>query len=134
MYSAHDGVVGEWHRAHLAQLATGGAGLVTVEMTAVSPEGRITWADNGLWNDAQAQSLKPAVDAIKTAGAVPGIQLGHAGRKASSNRPWEGDNQIADDAPHGWPVIGASPLAFGSEKVWEGTVRNDRRRHCTGAR
>ncbi|MDQ2138706.1 NADH:flavin oxidoreductase/NADH oxidase [Alcaligenaceae bacterium B3P038] len=119
MYSAHDGVVGEWHRAHLAQLATGGAGLVTVEMTAVSPEGRITWADNGLWNDAQAQSLKPAVDAIKTAGAVPGIQLGHAGRKASSNRPWEGDNQIADDATHGWPVIGPSPLAFGSEKVWK---------------
>ena len=105
-------MVGEWHRAHLAQLATGGAGLVTVEMTAVSPEGRITWADNGLWNDAQAQSLKPAVNAIKTAGAVPGIQLGHAGRKASSNRPWEGDNQIADDAPHGWPVIGPSPPGF----------------------
>lgn len=119
MYSVVDGVIGEWHYAHLAQLALGGVGLVTVEATAVSPEGRITWGDTGLWNDEQKEALKPAVAAIKAAGAIPGIQLGHAGRKASANRPWEGDNQIADDAPHGWPIVGPSPLAFGSEKVWK---------------
>jgi 2,4-dienoyl-CoA reductase-like NADH-dependent reductase (Old Yellow Enzyme family) len=119
MYSATDGVVGEWHTAHLAQLAAGGAGLVTVEATAVSPEGRITWGDTGLWNNEQRNAFEPAVAAIKAAGAVPGIQLGHAGRKASANRPWEGDNQLADDAQNGWPIIGPSPLAFGSEKVWK---------------
>ncbi len=119
MYSAENGTVGAWHHAHLAQLAVGGAGLVTVEATAVSPEGRITWADVGLWTDGQAAALAPAVAAIKSAGAVPAIQLAHAGRKASANRPWEGDDHIADDAPHGWPTIGPSPLAFGGEKLWK---------------
>lgn len=119
MYSATDGIIGEWHYAHLAGLAAGGAGLVTLEMTAVSPEGRITWGDSGLWNDEQKEALKPAVAAIKAAGSIPGIQLGHAGRKASSNRPWEGDNQIADGESNGWEVIGPSPLTFGSEKVWK---------------
>lgn len=119
LYSATDGIIGDWHHAHLAQLAAGGAGLVCVEMTAVSPEGRLTWGDSGLWNDEQMAALKPAVAAIKADGAVPGIQLGHAGRKASANRPWEGDNQIADDAPRGWPIIAPSPLAFGSENLWK---------------
>lgn len=119
MYSVVDGVIGDWHYAHLGQLAVGGSGLVTVEATAVSPEGRITWGDTGLWNDEQMAALKPAVAAIKKAGAVPAIQLAHAGRKASANRPWEGDDHIADDAPHGWPIIGPSPLAFGSEKLWK---------------
>jgi 2,4-dienoyl-CoA reductase-like NADH-dependent reductase (Old Yellow Enzyme family) len=119
MYSANHGLVGAWHQAHLAQLAAGGVGLVTVEATAVSPEGRITWADAGLWNDAQAEALKPAVAAIKAAGAVPAIQLAHAGRKASANRPWEGDDHIADDAPNGWPIIAPSALAFGSDKLWK---------------
>ena len=119
MYSVENGIIGAWHHAHLQQLAVGGAGLVTVEMTDVSPEGRITWADTGLWNDKQAEALRPVVAAIKAAGAVPAIQLGHAGRKASTNRPWEGDNQIADDAPNGWPVIGPSAVAFGSDKIWK---------------
>ncbi len=89
--------------------------------SAVRPlsEGRITWGDTGLWTDAQAKALAPIVAAIKAAGAVPAIQLGHAGRKASTNRPWEGDDQIADDAPHGWPIIGPSAVAFGSEKTWK---------------
>ncbi|MET0505848.1 MAG: NADH:flavin oxidoreductase/NADH oxidase [Luteibacter sp.] len=127
MYSATEGVLGEWHYAHLAQLAAGGAGLVCVEMTAVSPEGRLTWGDSGLWNDEQMAALKPAVAAIKAGGAIPGIQLGHAGRKASTNRPWEGDNQLPDDAPHGWPIIAPSPLAFGGEKLWKVPVgMNDR--------
>ena len=119
MYSVTDGIVGDFHHSHLEQLALGGAGLVTVEATAVSPEGRITWGDTGLWNDEQAAALKPVVERIKTAGAVPGIQIAHAGRKASSNRPWEGDNHIADDAPHGWPIIGPSALAFDNEKLWK---------------
>ena len=119
MYSAPDGVLTEWHYAHLGQLAAGGAGLVTVEMTAVSPEGRLTWGDSGLWNDEQMEALRPAVVAIKADGAVPGIQLGHAGRKASANRPWEGDNQIADDAPNGWPIIAPSPIAFGGDNLWK---------------
>jgi len=119
MYSVNDGLIGGWHHTHLEQLAVGGAGLVTVEMTDVSPEGRITWGDTGLWNDEQAAALKPVAAVIKAAGAVPAIQLGHAGRKASANRPWEGDNQIADDAVHGWQVIAPSALAFGSDKVWK---------------
>ena len=119
MYSVEDGVVDGWHRSHLEQLAVGGAGLVMVEMTDVSPEGRITWADTGLWNDEQADALRPVVAAIKAAGAVPAIQIGHAGRKASANRPWEGDAQLADGAPNGWPVIGPSAVAFGSDKVWK---------------
>ena len=119
MYSARDGIAGDWHRGHLEQFATGGAGMVTVEMTAVSPEGRITWGDTGLWNDEQAAALAPIAAAVKAAGSVPAIQLGHAGRKASTNRPWEGDDQIADDAPNGWPVIGPSAIAFGSDKVWK---------------
>lgn len=122
MYSASDGIIGHWHYAHLAQLAAGGAALVTVEMTAVSPEGRLTWGDSGLWNDKQTEALKPAAAAIKADAAVPGIQLGHAGRKASANRPWEGDNQIPDDAPNGWPIIAPSPLAFGGDNLWKTPV------------
>lgn len=122
MYSSPGGVIGDWHYAHLAQLAAGGAGLVTVEMTAVAPEGRLTWGDSGLWNDEQMAALTPAVTAIKAGGAVPGIQLGHAGRKGSANRPWEGDDQIADDAPNGWPTLAPSPLAFGGDKLWKTPV------------
>lgn len=112
-YMAHDGIANEWHQAHYASLARGGAGLVIVEATAVSPEGRITWGDLGLWNDAQAQALQPIVAAIKEAGAVPGIQIGHAGRKASANRPWEGDDHIPEGQPNAWPTIAPSPVAFG---------------------
>ncbi|HEY0296139.1 MAG TPA: NADH:flavin oxidoreductase/NADH oxidase [Bordetella sp.] len=112
-YSADDGLINDWHRVHLAGLARGGAGLVIVEATAVSPEGRITPGCAGLWNDEQAQAFVPAVASIKAAGAVPGIQIGHAGRKASANRPWEGDDHIAADDPRGWPTIAPSAIAFG---------------------
>ncbi|MFC0408383.1 NADH:flavin oxidoreductase/NADH oxidase [Roseomonas elaeocarpi] len=112
-YMAQDGLINEWHRAHYAGLARGGAGLVVVEATAVSPEGRITWADLGLWNDAQAEALRPVVADIRAAGAVPGIQIGHAGRKASANRPWEGDDHIPEGQPNSWRTIAPSPLAFG---------------------
>ena len=112
-YMARDGVAGEWHRVHYASLARGGAGLVVVEATAVSPEGRITWGDLGLWNDAQAEALRPIVADIREAGAVPGIQIAHAGRKASANRPWEGDDHIAEGEANSWTTIAPSPVAFG---------------------
>jgi 2,4-dienoyl-CoA reductase-like NADH-dependent reductase (Old Yellow Enzyme family) len=113
-YSATDGMVNDWHRAHYTSLARGGAGLVIVEATAVSPEGRITPGCTGLWNDAQAQAFEPIVHAMNAAGTVPGIQIAHAGRKASANRPWEGDDHIAEDDPRGWPVIAPSAIAFGA--------------------
>ena len=113
-YSATDGVPNDWHLSHYASIARGGAGLVIVEATAVAPEGRITPGCTGLWNDEQAQAFVPIVRAIKAAGAVPGIQIAHAGRKASANRPWEGDDHIADDDARGWQTIAPSAIAFGA--------------------
>jgi 2,4-dienoyl-CoA reductase-like NADH-dependent reductase (Old Yellow Enzyme family) len=112
-YVAIDGVLTDWHRAHYASLARGGAGLVVVEATAVSPEGRITPGDSGLWNDAQGAVLAEVAASIKAAGAVPGLQLAHAGRKASANRPWEGDDSMAHDDPRGWETIAPSAIALG---------------------
>jgi 2,4-dienoyl-CoA reductase-like NADH-dependent reductase (Old Yellow Enzyme family) len=113
-YSAVDGVANDWHLSHYASMARGGAGLVIVEATGVSPEGRITPGCTGLWNDEQAQAFVPIVRAIKAAGAVPGIQIGHAGRKASSNRPWEGDDHIAESDARGWQTMAPSAVAFGA--------------------
>lgn len=113
-YSAEEGVVNDWHHVHLAGLARGGSGLVIAEATAVSPEGRITPGCAGLWNDEQAKAWAPIVAAIKAGGAVPGIQIGHAGRKASANRPWEGDDHMVEGDPRGWPTIAPSALAFGA--------------------
>ena len=111
-YSATDGLTNDWHQAHYSSLARGGAGLVIVEATAVAPEGRITPACLGLWNDAQAAKLAPIAAAIKAVGAVPGIQIGHAGRKASANRPWEGDDHIPEGDPRGWTPIAPSAVPF----------------------
>ena len=113
-YMATDGVVNDWHRVHYPAIARGGAGLVIVEATAVSPEGRISPNCTGLWNNAQAAALAPIAASIKAAGAVPGIQIGHAGRKASANRPWDGDDHIAADDARGWPTISPSATAFGA--------------------
>jgi len=112
-YMATDGLANEWHLSHYAGMARGGAGLVIVEATAVSPEGRITPGCTGIWSDALAQGFAPIVKEIKKAGAVPGIQIGHAGRKASANRPWEGDDHIAEGDPRGWQTIAPSAIAFG---------------------
>jgi len=113
-YSADDGFINDWHHVHLAGLARGGAGLVIAEATAVSPEGRITPGCAGIWSDAQIEPWKKAVSAMKAAGAVPGIQIGHAGRKASANRPWEGDDHIAETDARGWETIAPSAIAFGA--------------------
>jgi NADPH2 dehydrogenase len=113
-YMAIDGVPNDWHLVHYPGMARGGAGLVIVEATAVSPEGRITPACTGLWNDKQAEQMAKIAKSIKAAGAIPGIQLGHAGRKASANRPWEGDDHIAEGDPRGWQTISPSAIAFGA--------------------
>ena len=113
-YMATDGVVNDWHRVHYPAIARGGAGLVIVEATAVSPEGRITPNCTGLWNNTQADALAPIAASIKAAGAVPGIQIGHAGRKASANRPWEGDDHLAAHDPRSWETLSPSAIAFGA--------------------
>jgi len=112
-YMAVEGRVNDWHLSHYAGMARGGAGLVIVEATAVSPEGRITPGCTGIWNDDLAQAFVPVVEAIKSAGSVPGIQIAHAGRKASANRPWEGDDHIAEGDARGWQTIAPSAIAFG---------------------
>ena len=112
-YSAVNGFTTDWHLAHYTGLARGGAGLVIVEATGVSPEGRITPACTGLWSDQHTQGMAEIARAIKAAGSVPGIQIGHAGRKASANLPWEGDDHIADGDARGWATLSPSAVAFG---------------------
>ena len=112
-YMAVDGQANDWHLSHYAGMARGGAGLVIVEATAVAPEGRITPGCTGIWNDDLAQAFVPVVKAIKAAGSVPGIQIAHAGRKASANRPWEGDDHIVEGDARGWQTIAPSAIAFG---------------------
>ena len=116
-YSATDGFANEWHSFHLGSLAIGGAGLVIAEATAVSPEGRITPKDMGLWKDDQLDVFRPVTRFIESKGAVPGIQLAHAGRKAHSNRPWEGDDHLPLGHPVAWETIGPSPIALGAN-LW----------------
>jgi len=112
MYSSEDGVANDWHLVHLGARAAGGAGLVIAEATAVSPEGRISPGDAGLWADKQMEQLARINRFVKQQGAVPGIQLAHAGRKASAARPWEGGGHLTDEAG-GWPVLGPSAVEFG---------------------
>lgn len=112
-YVAEEGAPTDAHHVHYAALSRGGAGLTVIEATAVSPEGRITPGCLGLWNDRQAEVLSKTVAAISAAGAVPGIQIGHAGRKASANLPWEGDDHIAAGDPRGWETLAPSALPFG---------------------
>jgi len=113
-YSAIDGLMNDWHFAHLAARAVGGAGIVCTEAVHTEPRGRITKYCLGLWNDAQRDAMKRMVDFIAAQGALPAIQFGHAGRKASVGRPWEGSRPVSP-AEGGWEVIGASnrPYAKG---------------------
>ncbi|WEK45261.1 MAG: NADH:flavin oxidoreductase/NADH oxidase [Candidatus Andeanibacterium colombiense] len=112
-YSAVDGVTNRWHFVHYPSIARGGAGLVIVEATGVSPEGRITPGCTGLWDDGQIEGMAHIAAEIKAEGAVPGIQIGHAGRKASANLPWEGDDHIPEGDPRGWETIAPSAIALG---------------------
>jgi 2,4-dienoyl-CoA reductase-like NADH-dependent reductase (Old Yellow Enzyme family) len=113
-YSSEDGVATDWHLVHLGSRAIGGAALVIAEATAVSPEGRISPGDAGIWADKHIEPIARINRFIKQHGAVPGIQLAHAGRKASDSRPWEDTLQLADDAG-GWPTLAPSAIAFGGE-------------------
>lgn len=112
MYSAVDGMPQEWHHTHLAQFASGGAGLVVAEATAVAPEGRISPRDTGLWNDEQRDAWTPIVRAIHDRGAVAGIQLAHAGRKASTWWPWADDRGSVPVGDGGWSTVAPSAVAF----------------------
>ena len=115
-YSAEDGFANDWHLVHLGSRAVGGAGLVFTEATAVSPEGRISPGDIGLWKDEQITMLQRIAGFIAQQGSVPGIQLAHAGRKASCEASWLGGKQLSI-AAGGWPVLAPSAIPFKEEQV-----------------
>lgn len=112
MYSAADGVVNDWHHVHLAQFASGGAGLVVSEATAVVPEGRISPEDAGIWTDQQADAWRPVVQSIRDRGAVAGIQLAHAGRKASTFSPFASSHGSVPADRGGWVTEAPSAIAY----------------------
>lgn len=110
-YSSHDGMANDWHMVHLGSRAVGGAGLIICEATAVSPEGRITPHDAGLWNDAQIEPLKRMNAFIKEHEAVSAVQLAHAGRKGSAARPWQGGQHLSNEEG-GYDIIAPTDKAF----------------------
>jgi 2,4-dienoyl-CoA reductase-like NADH-dependent reductase (Old Yellow Enzyme family) len=114
-YSSVDGCATDWHLLHLGHLALSGAGLLTLEATAVSAEGRITAGDLGLYDDATEAALRPVLAAIRAHAPIAvAMQLAHAGRKASSAAPWHGGAQVASDQPGGWTALAPSALAHGA--------------------
>ncbi|WP_071891044.1 NADPH dehydrogenase NamA [Flavisolibacter tropicus] len=110
-YSANDGFINDWHVVHLGSRAVGGAGLIILEATAVTPEGRITHKDLGIWKDEHIDGLKRIATFIESFGVVPGIQLAHAGRKASSHNPWEGGEPLTLEEG-AWQTVGPSAIPF----------------------
>jgi 2,4-dienoyl-CoA reductase-like NADH-dependent reductase (Old Yellow Enzyme family) len=111
-YSSEDGLPNDWHLVHLGSRAVGGAALVCVEASGVTPEGRITPWDAGIWSEAHARAWKPIAAFLRAQGAVPGIQLAHAGRKASTQPPFAGGKPLGpDEAP--WQTVAPSPIPFG---------------------
>jgi len=111
-YSAENGLANDWHLVHAGSRAVGGAGLVIVEATAVAPSGRISPDDLGLWSDEQAEPLARLARFVKAQGAAAGIQLAHAGRKASTAAPWAGGRPLPE-ADGGWMPVAPSPIPFG---------------------
>jgi 2,4-dienoyl-CoA reductase-like NADH-dependent reductase (Old Yellow Enzyme family) len=119
-YRAKDGAANDWHFAHLSRFALGGCAIVFTEATAVSSDGRRTHGDLGLWNDRQLEALKPIAQFIKAEGSIAGIQLSHAGRKASERRPWHGESPVnaedvkeRNEAP--WAAMGPTDEPYGKE-------------------
>ena len=110
-YSSEKGLVNDWHLVHLGARAVGGAGVVFTEAAAVEARGRISPQDLGIWSDEHIEPLARITRFIAQHGAVPGIQLAHAGRKASTRRPWEGGGPVPE-SEGGWRAVGASPIAF----------------------
>ena len=148
-YSAHDGHVTDWHLVHLGKLAQGGAGVVFMEATAVESRGRITDGDTGIWDDAHLAGLARITRFVRSQGALPAIQLAHAGRKASMARPWHGNGPLTQaDRERGekpWPIVAPSPQpvaegwlvpqAFGEDdfrKVGDAFARAAHRAHVAG--
>ncbi len=111
-YSSHDGLPTDWHLVHLGSRAVGGAALVMVEATAVCPEGRISPSDSGLWSAEHASAFRRITSFVRERGAVPGIQLAHAGRKASTGIPWAGGGPVEPEEG-GWRALAPSAVAFG---------------------
>src|SRR5215467_12428198 len=117
-YSAVEGCMNDWHLIHLGHLALSGAALLTIEATAVTAEGRITYADSGLYSDACEAAMRRTLDAVRRWSDMPiAIQLAHAGRKASTEVPWRGRGQIAPDHAHGWIAEAPSPLPFAKSEL-----------------
>ncbi|MFC5513024.1 NADH:flavin oxidoreductase/NADH oxidase [Massilia jejuensis] len=145
-YSAIDGLATDWHMIHLGQLALSGAALLTIEATAVTPEGRISAGDLGLWSDDHQEALRPVIAAVRRHSPIKvAIQLSHAGRKASSAVPWEGGANVAPDEAGGWQTVAPSavphadgetvPLALdaaGLERIKQGFVDAARRAQGLG--
>jgi 2,4-dienoyl-CoA reductase-like NADH-dependent reductase (Old Yellow Enzyme family) len=112
-YSAVDGCMTDWHLVHLGHLALSGAALLTIEATAVLPEGRISWADVGLYDDATEAAMRRVIEGVRACSDMPlALQLAHAGRKASTEVPWAGGRPIAPDEPHGWRTQAPSAIPF----------------------
>ncbi|HLH97078.1 MAG TPA: NADH:flavin oxidoreductase/NADH oxidase [Xanthobacteraceae bacterium] len=112
-YSAADGCMTDWHLIHLGHLALSGAALLTIEATAVLPEGRITYADVGLWNDATRDAMGRILESVRRWSDIPiAIQLAHAGRKASTEVPWKGGRQIPSGKVNGWRTMAPSTISF----------------------
>jgi 2,4-dienoyl-CoA reductase-like NADH-dependent reductase (Old Yellow Enzyme family) len=117
-YSAVNGCMTDWHLIHLGHLALSGAALLTIEATAVLPEGRITYADVGLWDDATEAATGRTLESIRRWSDMPiAIQLAHAGRKASTEVPWKGGVQIAPDHPHGWQTVAPSTVSYREDQL-----------------
>ncbi|MGC8639771.1 MAG: NADH:flavin oxidoreductase/NADH oxidase [Isosphaeraceae bacterium] len=111
-YSCEEGMASDWHLVHLGSRAVGGVALVMVEATAVAPEGRISPGDMGIWDDRHVEPLARIARFVQSQGAVVGIQLAHAGRKASCDLPWKGGKSLKTPREGGWTVIGPSPIPF----------------------
>ena len=112
-YSAVDGRMTDWHLIHLGNLALSGAAVLIIEATAVLPEGRITYADVGLWSDETEEAIGRTLESVRRWSRMPiAIQLAHAGRKASAEVPWKGGKQLAPDHPNGWQTVSATALPY----------------------
>jgi 2,4-dienoyl-CoA reductase-like NADH-dependent reductase (Old Yellow Enzyme family) len=117
-YSAENGCMTDWHLIHLGHLALSGAALLTIEATAVLPEGRITYGDVGLWDDATEAAMRRTLASVRHWSEMPiGIQLSHAGRKASTEVPWKGGDQLAPGDPHGWQTVAPSAIPYAENEV-----------------
>jgi 2,4-dienoyl-CoA reductase-like NADH-dependent reductase (Old Yellow Enzyme family) len=133
-YSAEDGCMTDWHLIHLGHLSLSGAALLTIEATAVLADGRITWADVGLFNDETEKAMGRTLDRIRRWSDVPiGIQLSHAGRKASTEPPWIGGEQITPDELNGWQTEAPSSIPYSEGQVAPLTLDRDRLRDIRDA-